>query len=449
MSGLRDLAKGGWHPKNKDGSKESWRGDFKGVNQISGWVGSKSGGLGIGKKGGKDGGHVDPETHQSAPLSTLRDPNSFGPPPKRSDTFGSVGSGSGTGMSPNTTGHAGAGFGGGGHTAQTQSPQSYTARGWGAAMPQETAMQYQERMRAEQQQEEEEANAPPKPQVPFRSDTTGLSTANLPKPPLRRDTAGTGSPVSSSSPVRAPAVGTAAPGLKPKPSLPPRLPPREGTIPLNPPPPYSASEQSSTPAGGANGGLNQAALGRLGQAGVSVPGFGIGDTKSAASPPPPPRPAQNNVAPGGQLTELQARFSRMNAGSSTSSAPPPVPEQESPGSTWAQKQAALKTAQAMRNDPSSVSLSDARSAASTANNFQERHGEQMASGWKAANGALGKVNTFGQGRNATPPPASPASPVTGLVGKKPPPPPPPKKKELGGEPSDPPPVPLASKPRPT
>lgn len=33
---LSDLAKGGWHPKGKDGGKESWRGDFKGINQIVG-----------------------------------------------------------------------------------------------------------------------------------------------------------------------------------------------------------------------------------------------------------------------------------------------------------------------------------------------------------------------------------------------------------------------------
>ena len=35
MSGLKDMAKGGWHPKGKDGkSSESWRGDFKGINQV-------------------------------------------------------------------------------------------------------------------------------------------------------------------------------------------------------------------------------------------------------------------------------------------------------------------------------------------------------------------------------------------------------------------------------
>lgn len=26
--------KEGWHPKGKDGKKESWRGDFKGINQV-------------------------------------------------------------------------------------------------------------------------------------------------------------------------------------------------------------------------------------------------------------------------------------------------------------------------------------------------------------------------------------------------------------------------------
>lgn len=34
MSGLRDAMKGGWRPKGKDGGKESWRGDFKGIDQV-------------------------------------------------------------------------------------------------------------------------------------------------------------------------------------------------------------------------------------------------------------------------------------------------------------------------------------------------------------------------------------------------------------------------------
>jgi hypothetical protein len=34
MSGFSGVMKGGWHPKGKDGGKESWRGDFKGINQV-------------------------------------------------------------------------------------------------------------------------------------------------------------------------------------------------------------------------------------------------------------------------------------------------------------------------------------------------------------------------------------------------------------------------------
>jgi|SRR5215471_9565951 len=34
MSGIRGFVSDGWHPKGKDGGKESWRGDFKGVNQV-------------------------------------------------------------------------------------------------------------------------------------------------------------------------------------------------------------------------------------------------------------------------------------------------------------------------------------------------------------------------------------------------------------------------------
>lgn len=34
MSGFRGVMKDGWHPKGRDGGKESWRGDFKGINQV-------------------------------------------------------------------------------------------------------------------------------------------------------------------------------------------------------------------------------------------------------------------------------------------------------------------------------------------------------------------------------------------------------------------------------
>lgn len=34
MSNIKGFVKDGWHPKGKDGGRESWRGDFKGVNQM-------------------------------------------------------------------------------------------------------------------------------------------------------------------------------------------------------------------------------------------------------------------------------------------------------------------------------------------------------------------------------------------------------------------------------
>jgi len=34
MSNITGVLRGGWHPQGRDGGKESWRGDFKGVNQV-------------------------------------------------------------------------------------------------------------------------------------------------------------------------------------------------------------------------------------------------------------------------------------------------------------------------------------------------------------------------------------------------------------------------------
>lgn len=34
MSGFKNVMQGGWHPKGKEGKKEGWRGDFKGINQV-------------------------------------------------------------------------------------------------------------------------------------------------------------------------------------------------------------------------------------------------------------------------------------------------------------------------------------------------------------------------------------------------------------------------------
>lgn len=174
------------------------------------------------------------------------------------------------------------------------------------------------------------------------------------------------------------------------------------------------------------------------------------------------------------MNELQSRFSKFGGfGKSSTPSPPPTQGAPAQGTTWAQKQAALKTMSDFKKDPSSVSFADAKSAASTANNFRERHGEQVASGVSKANsldqkyGVSGKVGGYlgsagggssgAEAGRATSPAQSHLSTISnaaGLLGKKkPPPPPPPKKKPvLGGNPVDagdedaPPPVPMSTRP---
>lgn len=318
------------------------------------------------------------------------------------------------------------------------------------------------------------------PPVPYRADTTGLSTAGLPQPPVRRLEAGEQS-------------ASASPAAKPKPSLPPRLPPRQNSHPTanapSPPPDYSTAVQQQ-PTQDAY--LNQGALGRLGKAGVSVPGLGIGAARggqggqggqggSQVSNPWRNESSSNTTSTSSptttqspSITGLQSRFGAMTT-SPTSPSPndPPTPSQ---GTSFAQKQAALRTASQFRNDPSSITLSDARSSAATANNFRERHGEQVATGWKGANALNKKYDVANRvngiaGQNGSASPAredgpvarrdNTASPATGGEGmptspwanepsqsafRKPPPPPPVKRTGTGSG-GAPPPVPMGSKPR--
>lgn len=330
----------------------------------------------------------DPHAHVSAPLSTLKDPSLFPPPPKHRGYHGDVAA--------------------------------------GPARPRTTRVQ-----------QEEEFDRPPP--GPYTADTTGLSTAHLPTPPAFRP-----------GQTPPPAIGHSTKPKPKPPGLPPRLPPRQNSNPNEhapaPPPTYNESLRDDTAAGGY---LNQGAMNRLGQAGVAVPGFEIGRNASPPVPPrqtssptplspPPPRPARKSS----QLNELQSRFAGMSTSSSASPAPPAA------GTTWAQKQAALKTANNLHKDPSQVSLADARTAASTANNFRERHGEQVASARTKASALNQKYNISGRvsglasGSRASPPP----SPSTGGPAKKLAPPPPPKKRQLGGS-AEPPPIPLGTKPK--
>ncbi|KAH8699146.1 hypothetical protein BGW36DRAFT_293240 [Talaromyces proteolyticus] len=407
MSGFRGMMKDGWHPKGKEGGKESWRGDFKGINQVAGWVGK-----------GKDQ-NADQAEHVSRPLSSLQDPASFGPPPRR-NTAGT------TTVSSKQT------------AAPTSSPTpSRERRGQVAPLTTNQVQQYHA------PPEEERPSPPP---LPYRVDRTGLSTDHLPPPPGRNTDI-------SAQPATAPSSRL---------GLPPRLPARDPAS--APPPPYSETDSTVQ--------INQGAVSRLGQAGVSVPALGIGRSGSEQS-----NTAQTNL--NNQVNELQTRFGNMTT--NKSHGPQNSPSQQSPngvptdGTTLAEKQDALRTARNVHSDPSSVSAADVRSSASTANNFRQRHNDQFEAGKE-------KLSAFNQkhriteriqayfekppaenGQQTDPPPPPPPHPslsrqssnidVEALNKRKPPPPPPPAKKPglqsnpVGSSSPSPPPLPLGTKPR--
>ncbi|KAL9081778.1 MAG: hypothetical protein Q9159_007031 [Coniocarpon cinnabarinum] len=439
--GFKDMVKGGWvrtdcsittrftntpqHPDKNKSQSFSVRQKSGTVNRVAGWTGH-----------GKKDDIIDTSNHSAAPLSTLRDPASFGPPPKHVAAHGSDAASESVRPSPRmgTTPSI---------PARGSQPSPAKAQTWSPSLP--------------GRQGSEESTPP----VPSRA---GLS----PSP----------APGRVQSPLSAAAK---------KPSLPPRLPPRRDTGEEgleSPPPPYeeAASLPQEQPSA-ENGYVNRAASSRLGKAGVSVPGFGIGsNTQSSTGTPRASNPSTS------QMNELSTRFGKMgrNPSSDAASATP------STGTSWSQKQAAFKTADSFRKDPASVSMSDARSAASTANNFRQRHGEQVAAGVNRANdlnqrygggsvsagaGAGAAGNTTA--RQTSEYPGRQASVEDGreededeeeaerrrresnvpstVAGKKKPPPPPAKKSSLamghtgaGGSeqgPESPPPIPLASKPR--
>ncbi|OJJ45776.1 hypothetical protein ASPZODRAFT_133646 [Penicilliopsis zonata CBS 506.65] len=403
MSGMKGVFKEGWHPKGKDGGRESWRGDFKGINQVAGWVGK-------GKE--KDAGRAD---HVSRPLSSLKDPASFGPPPKHINYHG---------------------------PAAVPDQTTPNRRGLGAPLAPEQI----ERQNAERQQEEEEraaeeaAQKAAVPPLPYRANRTGLTTTNLPPPPVRRVDSPVGSPVESL-------------GTRPRPNVPPRLPARTNSIPSQSPSPPPAYSQTPAPPSRSQSYINENAVNRLTQAGVSVPALGIGSRGSNAASP---------VSAQAPVNELQSRFTRLRT---TESNPP------AEGTTLAEKQAAVNTAQKLRSDPSSVSAAEARSAASTANNFRERHNDTIQAGMRKLNGINDKYgitkrfNNFieegkapadsGAAGQPPPPPPHPnrSSSSVDLDAlnrrKPPPPPPPPKKSSMRAAPVSPPPppLPLGTKPR--
>ena len=238
--------------------------------------------------------------HQSAPLNSLKDPNSFGPPPvhgARRDAPASPSS-----------------------ATRPQQP----AGGLGSPVPTPS--------RRQQHEEQAAAEATKGPPVPYRVDTSGLRTDNLPKPPVRRDGPSPNPPPRGASPA-SPAVPPRQP--QPRQAPPPTLPPRMNEHPDEftpaPPPTYNEATQAreQEPAT-----LNTGAVNRLGQAGVSVPGFGIGNDANTAPSQAPASPTGHS----GQLSELQQRFARMNPGTESQGPPAsPAPSNSSAASAAAHK----------------------------------------------------------------------------------------------------------------
>ncbi|RFU75623.1 hypothetical protein TARUN_6624 [Trichoderma arundinaceum] len=255
-------------------------------------------------------------SHVAAPLSSLRDPNSFAPPPRR------TGSALAPPPPPSTA-----------KRSVVPAPSKYQDP---HAPRVEPPPRFADERQLQAYEEEAEA-AHPTSSGPYRVNTTGLSTDHLPPPPIRRDGPSNRSPPSYDSVVGATNHDAKAP------SLPPRLPPRSasGT-------PDRADSPLST-LGVSSSNLNQGAVNRLGAAGISVPAFGIGSSSSPSNaddevpPPKPPRPGA--APPPSQLNELQNRFARLGTSNTGSSTGPVTPPSEA--TTWAQKQAAIRPAVAV------------------------------------------------------------------------------------------------------
>lgn len=322
--------------------------------------------------------------HVSRPLATLKDPSLFGPPPKHVNYHG------GAALPNEITPHR---------------------SGLGAPLTQTEISGASQAVQSPQPVEEEEESAkPPPPSLPYRADRTGLRTDNLPPPPVHRDlnkSAATPPP----PPTRSPAPG-------PQPRLPPRLPSRQNTLspPINEPPPPSYDavapkpSPSPVPTPTQTSYINQSAASRLGQAGVSIPAFGIGNQGESN----PWQAEKSQARPSGtnQLSELQSRFARMNSHEpaivpSPTTQPSDHPTNPNAMPSWKQSQSAFNTAQTLRTNPQNVSLADARSAAQTAgqaqrsaNAFREKHADQIAAAqtkakaWDQRYKVTSKLNKF-------------------------------------------------------
>ena len=353
--------------------------------------------MGKGKKPGEDDGGSG---HMSRPLATLKDPSSFGPPPRNVNYHG------GAALPNEITPHTG-GLG----APLTQSQIS------SARAPTQSAAA-----------EEAEEQPPAGPPLPYRADRTGLRTDHLPPPPVHRD-------LTSAIPESTQSHTATVP--KPKPGLPPRLPARQNSAISQPAttssPPPPAYELPATESHAVTPQINSSAVNRLQTAGVSVPALGIGD--SGSWKPKSPTPTTSSPAPQtSQLSELQQRFARMtqsNPGPQSSlpaqtsvqqpipalaqATAAPVSQQVEPQTQpqiqpqplsvqpQTQQQTPLQSAQTLSNlhqNPSAVSPQDAALAAKNLNDFRAKHQDTLNTGARKASdfnkryNVTGRLNSF-------------------------------------------------------
>lgn len=325
---------------------------------------------------GKSDEAVKAREHMSRPLSSLKDPASFGPPPK------------------NVNYHGGAAL-----------PNEITPQRGGLGAPL-TQSQIAGASTPDVEPEEDVSARRPVPNVPYRADRTGLSTANLPPPPTHHN-------------IREAHNRAAPPALPPassQPRLPPRLPSRTTSTDVVPAventPPPSYYNTTTTTTKRAPSYINNSAVERLGNAGVKVPALGIGSASKTEANPWTSEQSRSSTTSSG-LSELQSRFSRLNSSSSPAVVAEPAYAQteqsasNAPLPSWKSSQSALMTANQLHKDPSKVTVADAQSAAQTANqmrvaasSFREKHADSIAKGqmkakaWDQKYKVTSKLNKF-------------------------------------------------------
>jgi hypothetical protein len=429
-----DVLKGGWHPKGSSStsSSSSTSGGYRGkLSELKG----KATGKPVDKHD-----YDAARNHQSAPLSSLRDPATFAPPPKHSAYYGAGAQNQAVARTGTTASNP---------VAAPRGPSP----GLGGPLV-ETG--YAQRRAAEQRERQEQAelNAA-KPKGPYRADTSGLRTDNLPPPPVKRvATIAEGGSGAPAAPVRraSPALPPRVPPRQAGP--PPSLPPRQNEYPDEhtpaPPPAYQeaisqpAVQSSPAPAVAAQrpGTINQFAANRPGQAGVSVAGFGIGGGNNATSSNSSATPAQPTRNYGQQIGQIGALHQRY----SNSTASDPAAGSGQTVKSYGQQ---IGQASELHKRLGNSNISDP--AANPSKGYDQQIGQIG-----ELQQRFSKMNTQNSNAPSTPSLAPNALSAVAAAAQKKPPPPPPKRADLAAPPQPggasssmaPPPLPLSSKPKP-